>query len=356
MTGPSSDSELSYGLEIRGEGRLTNLPGGESSPLHEMVSRSLVHLQTKTALEARHRLGGHLLCGPDYRLLCAMAEDVGMTPEDVLEALEVYSTEYDETRTKIVEGRFISLVIPRKEVPISVFPSAEGSAIVSHNLSGLDLTELSVVAHQRVGADRDRFTKLSLSVVPHLTSLRCNFNKFSELDLSRVPLLTSLSCISNKLRELDLSAVPHLTKLSCGGNQLTELDLSAVPHLTVLGCGRNQLTELDLSAVPHLTVLNCYGNPLTELDLRAVPDLTELWCSSNHLTKLDLSPIPDLTGLLCDSNELTELDLSAVPDLRALSCESNQLTELDIRPLIRLECLVYDKQKTKLIQRPDQHF
>ena len=88
------DPESGTGIFRLDNHSLSSMPGGESSPVHEMVSRSLAQLQTSKALEVMHRIGEHLLCGPDYRLVCAMAEDVGKTPEEVLEALEGFSPEY----------------------------------------------------------------------------------------------------------------------------------------------------------------------------------------------------------------------------------------------------------------------
>ncbi len=84
--------------------------------------------------------------------------------------------------------------------------------------------------------------------------------------------------------------------------------------------------------------------------------ITELNCSYNQRTKLDLSAVPQLTRLDCRDNRLTSLDLSFVPRLDWLRCDGNPLAELDIRPLARLKNLLYDRDKTRLIQRPDQHF
>ncbi|MGY8642215.1 MAG: hypothetical protein ACKVJU_14115 [Verrucomicrobiales bacterium] len=68
------------------------LPGGAlakrapetSGAMSEMVSRSLVHIQTSKALAMLHRIGEHDLYGPDYRLVCAWAEELRWAPEEVL--------------------------------------------------------------------------------------------------------------------------------------------------------------------------------------------------------------------------------------------------------------------------------
>jgi len=205
MSHASQKPDHHGGLIPRSDSGLARLPGGESSPVLEMVTRSLVHLQASKALSTRHRIGEHFLCGPDYRLVCAMAEDVGMTPEAVLRALESFSPEEGAGEaTRIVDGRFISLAIS-EDVPISAFPSIEGLVVASLSLCYLELTELD------------------LSAVPNLTKLYCGKNQLTELDLSALPSLTELHCWKNRLTELDLSELPNLTVLSCGGNQLTEV-------------------------------------------------------------------------------------------------------------------------------------
>jgi len=45
-----------------------------------------------------------------------------------------------------------------------------------------------------------------------------------------------------------------------------------------------------------------------------------------------------------------------VPGLTVLECLRNQITNLDLTPLHSLKSLKHDKDKTKLIQRPDQNF
>jgi hypothetical protein len=108
--------------------------------------------------------------------------------------------------------------------------------------------------------------------------------------------------------------------------------------------------------LPKLWRFFCRDMGLVNLDLSEVPLLTRLWCSKNRLASLNLSAVPLLEKLHCSCNRLTSLDLSTVPQLTELWCYENQITELDIRPLKNLEELKYDKDKTRLIQRPDQNF
>jgi hypothetical protein len=384
--------------------------------LAEMVSGALALSQSKearAALNQRFRIGAHELCEPDYQQILLWAAALELEPATVIERLlkehaDCFSDEDCSVivgGSEIVDGRISSLVWDTAQLPLCVFEWVEGLVIESIHLCDqgpnkrlhvftplplprlaslncvqvqlreLDLTSVPLLKKldcdyneltdldlsavpllTALNCDHNRLTELDLSAVPLLKELSCGANKLTELDLSAVPLLTRLDCQINQLTELDLSAVPLLTRLSCGSNQLTELDLSAVPLLTRLSRGGNQLIELDLSAVPQLTWLHCRKSQLTDLDLSAVPLLTALNCYDNRLTELDLSAVPLLTRLSCGSNQLTELDLSAVPLLTRLDCKSNQLTELDIRPLWNLYTLKYDKDKTRLIQRPDQTF
>ena len=75
------------GLRIQREAGLAKLPNEGSPALSEIISRSLVHIQTSRALGIRQRIGEHELCGPDYRLVCTWAEELRLTPEVVLKRL-----------------------------------------------------------------------------------------------------------------------------------------------------------------------------------------------------------------------------------------------------------------------------
>jgi hypothetical protein len=347
------------GLIVRSGGALAKLPDGGTHALAEIINRSLVHIQTSKALAVRHRIGEHDLCGPDYRLVCAFAEDVGMTPEEVLRRLLLPKSGYLFPDTRIEDGRFKELLIDEETLPFSSIPSIEGLVVEILRLglkaapSGL---VFSMFPHLTVlDCCGNQLTELDLSNVTDLTKLDCDQNQLNELNLAQVPNLTTLLCSDNKLTDLDLSVVTNLTVLNCSKNQITELDLSQVPNLTTLLCSDNQLAELDLSEVPNLTMLSCYNNQLAELDLSQVSNLATLWCDGNQLAELDLSQVPNLTHLCCYDNELTELDLSKVPNLTLLRCENNQLSELDLRMIRNLETLEYDPG-TRLVQRPDQNF
>jgi len=314
MTPDNTVPPVESGLIVQSGGALARLPDGGTPALAEIINRSLVQILTSKALAARHRIGEHELCGPDYRLVCALAEDMGLTPEETLRRLLLTGGKGLECwDTRIENGRFKALRFREETLRISSIPVIEG----------LGVETVSLGLHEG-------FVRLDVSMFPNLTELSCWNNQLTEMDLSHVPNLTVLSCNRNQLTELNLSQVPNLTELWCYQNHLTELDLSHVPNLTVLSCSGNQLAELDLSQVPNLTELACNENHLTELDLSHVPNLSWLSCSGNHLTELDLSQVPNLTLLSCSGNQLTVLDLSNVPNLTLLSCSGNQLTVLDL--------------------------
>ena len=338
-------------LQIRREAGLAKLPNGNSSALSEIVRRSLIHIQTSKALGARHRIGEYEILGPDYRLVCAWAEQLQLTREEVLTSLLTPGAEsWRNWDTCLLNGRFKSLRVPEKILPIYSIP----------NIAGLVVETLSLELE-------NDFSNLSLSSFPNLKKLCCRVTELRNLDLSGAPLLTELLCDCNRLKGLDLSTVPFLSVLWCDSNGLSNLDLSGVPLLTELRCGSNRLESLDLSAVPRLTTLSCGCHQLAELDLTSVPHLTKLSIAHRNAffghgnrakpLKLDLSPVPLLNELCCTDAELTELDLSAVPLLLELKCASNHLlTKLDISPLKYLSRLEYDQDKVVLIQRPDQNF
>lgn len=352
------------GLIIRRGSELARLPDSGYSPMSEIISRSLVHIQTSKSLGKLHRIGEHELCGPDYRLVCAFAEDTQLPPEELLTRLLLRSSGDHRLgpsrwEPNIEAGRFKSLHVDTKRLPISSIPYIEGLIVETLHLelhdtfSGLDLSMFPNLTGLR--STESHLTELNLSSARDLSWLWCEGNRLSELDLSQVSNLDFLYCGGNLLTELDLSQVPNLTRLWCSHNQLALLDLSQVPHLDGLTCGGNQLTKLDLSQVPNLTELQCDCNRLTELDLSHFSNLSWLCCGGNQLTELDLSQVPNLNLLYCEDNLLTALDLFQVPDLTDLSCARNQLNELDIRNLWSLETLEYDPS-VRIVQRPDQDF
>ncbi len=122
-----------------------------------------------------------------------------------------------------------------------------------------------------------------------------------------------------------------------------------------LGGGRGPSPHLPLA---ELETLNCYAfsNEFTECDLSGVPKLKRLACLASGLVRLNLTSVPELEILDCCTNQLTHLDLSPVPKLKFLCCGANDIDLLDIRPLFHLKRISYDSDKTRLIQRSDQHF
>lgn len=308
---PPNPSE-NAGLVIRASTGLVNLPEGVSPALDEIISRSLVHIQTSKALAIRHRIGDYELCAPDYQLVCALAEDVRLTAEEALMRLLVAEKTWP---TRIENGRFKALSVD-EALPISSFPSIKGLIVES------------------ISCSNNRLTELDLSKFPNLTKLSCYLNELTELDLSHVPNLTMLSCSENELGELNLSRVPNLSVLLCDADDLNGLNLSEVPNLTKLSCSNNQLTELDLSQVPNITMLRCVGNQLAELDFSQVPNLKLLWCNGNQITELDIRNLQNLTELWCNGNQITDLDIRSLQNLESLECDP----------------------ATRIIQRTDQNF
>ena len=316
------------GLIIRGNASLAKLPDGGTPALSEILNRSLVHIQTSKILGTRHRIGDHELCGPDYRLVCAWAEELKLRPDEVLFQLLSDHSEWHflqerlrhkiekKSRTAIVMGQFKLLNIIQETLPVSIAPRIEELAIETLILRLLE--------------------------------------NVSRIDLAAFPSLVELDCSENRLAELDLTLTPNLRTLDCSCNYLTRLDLSSVPKLTKLSC-RRKWDPTDV--IPYSGYRSPYWTPhFSKLILSDVPNLEELDCTNHYLQSLDLSSVRNLRKLICPFNQLFEIDLSFMRNLENLICHENPLIELDIRPLINLQNLSYDPRRTRLIQRPDQNF
>lgn len=388
------------GLRIQREAGLANLPNGGLRPLSEIINRSLLHIQTSKSQWILHRLGGHFLYGPDYRMVCAWAEELRLTEEEVLISLldaEKLGFE-DSFGTLLSEGHFRSLFVDGRLLPVSTFPSNSGLMIErlilfqnkirdirltglhclkvfqcwSDDLHTLDLSGVANLTNLRcisrlieldlnavpILATLDYsgpLSRLSPGALPHLTDFCCVGYDLKRLDLSPFPSLQKLQCQGNPLTELDLSPVVNLTELYCWSNDITDLDLDPVPNLKVLWCGDNQMKKVNLSKAPNLEELKYFGNHTPTLDLSYVTNLTNLACIDLGISNLDLTPLTHLIELDCTKNLLTELSLSVVPLLEKLDCSENPLAELDIRNLLNLKTLKCDPT-TCLIHRPDQNF
>lgn len=383
--------------------------------LSEMVDAALSFSRAEDALVPRFKIGEHVFCEPDYEQLILWADALRMDPDKVLSHLLTGNPDegWEDKKTLIKHGRMVRIGWNINLLPLDKFEWVNGLVIESitfylnndwvigrehkkfvlslplkklhsffctlYLLEELDISNTPNLTRLTCANDGPRggISKIDLSSVTQLTELdcsgcqlkeldlspvrklrqiRCSHNKISRLDFSSTPLIESIVCCANPLNDIDLSKIPHLRILSCNSNNLTKIDLSCVPELKSLACSRNALTELDILVVPRLGELWCAHNKITKLDLSQSIDITEIHCSDNQIDELDLSKSTNLMELHCANNKLTRLDLSAAERITNLDCSNNQIVELDVRSLKNLKKIKYDKDKTRLIQRPDQNF
>lgn len=288
--------------------------------LSGMVADTLAVATKETCkpAKARFRIGNYEWCEPDYRQILVWAKALALDPEEFVKRLQTPGFLERWNRS----GRIVEAVWDRTTLPLpETFEWVEG----------LVITHLEFWGHPRQK--------------PALRALAPSLHH-----------LTHMSCADLGLELLDLSGVPSLSFLFCPGNKLSRLDLSLAPNLRTLLCNQNRLEELDLTITANLTRLDCQLNGLKKLVLPRMPMLDKLFCWDNRLSNLDLSGLPNLTALWCAGNGITELDLSQLQRLEDLDCRSNPITTLDVRPLRALKDLEFDRDKTRLLQRPDQHF
>ena len=130
-----SNTDPKREIELGLSRALTRPDGTEIPVLSEMVSRSLTNIEASNKLSTLHRIGDHELHDPDYRLVCAWAEELDQDNEGTLNELLGWGAE-------ISEGRFVKL---RLEGPLNSIPLIEGLKIrklwcYENNLTELDLT------------------------------------------------------------------------------------------------------------------------------------------------------------------------------------------------------------------------
>ncbi len=289
-----------FALMPRRAGALEKAEPGAKRIVSGMVADTLALVPK--AIFAAHsvsfRIGQYEWCEPDYRQILMWAEKTGKRPEAIIQRLV-------EMKSSFSEGRLIEVNWD------------EGSMLIRkmHFITGLRIKLFHLCGGGR--------------------------------------LVGFISTHKNPR--------PGVTRMDY---EVSEINLLGLSELEVLAVSQQDLKELDLSNTPKLRKLYCESNLLTRINLTACHNIEEIYLRNNLLSELDLPNLPALKVLECGSNALCNLDLSGAPALEVLDCCKNNsvysmedcMEVLDISPLNRLKDLKFDKGKTRLIQRPDQHF
>ena len=395
------DDAKNFSIVPRQSGAIEKAAPGRKRLLSGMVADALAIAGRK------FRIGEIELHEPDYRQLMAWAEQVKLSPREVLRRLKE-GLRWKGRETRIENGKFVKLnwdagILPVSEFRI-LFPLeiTDLSFAPVHQIDegGLDLQEEldGITAENSLPHGYDagnRILKISTVSLPKLKFLDCSDIGLETLSVERAGSLEHLICATEKLdlepfpnlRELrcldmraitglDLSGAPKLVELDCQSNLIKNLDLRLVPKLRKLNCSDNDMRELILPSLPQLVELECtnshwdkeagLGRYLEKIDLRGAPKLKRLNCRDNMLERLELNGVPRLEYLNCSWNPLTELDLTNVPLLETLKCcnipsthwstrNPPRMDSLDASHLLHLKELECD-ERTQVVQRPDQHF
>lgn len=353
--------------------------------LEDMVSSTLTTSKQEGALVPRYRIGDIDFCEPDYRQMLLWAERFDKNPTDFLasllgnEGIEYYGSK----GTLIVNGRihrlswdmvmfpefrldygphlaldylefFDHVRTPLTPPPTShhlrrYFQHSIEERLLKRTPQNDDYSELTIdydcpierrLAEHRGG--KQKTLSLSCPTLRVLTIRGTNFIDLECIDLSSLKELR----VSHKpgfIKSLSAESCPALEGLDCHGTVLQKLVLRDYESLSWLDCSQCGLETLNLTFSQNspLKQLNCRENELRGEELL----LAFIFGDFQKLEKLD-----------CSFNHLSILHLDSTPNIRRLSCEGNMLEELDIRPLQHLESLTYDRDRTRLIQRPDQNF
>ena len=292
-----------FALVPRPPGALEKAEPGAKRVLAGMVDDTLA-LANKARIrpgEAKFRIGEYEWCEPDYRQILLWAEETGDLPEAVIERLEF-------SKSSFADGRLIKIL----------WDNDAGKLIQNMRfIEGLKLK--------------------SFFIIPHITPVMLAFSGLKASDA--------------EVAEINLEGLTDLEELGISRQNLTELNLRPTPNLKMLRCESNSLASINLSSCQKLEKVNLRHNCLTQIDLTNLPALRILECNQNRLSYLDLSGVPALEILDCSENRWVAGDLR-----KLLPYERKPIEVLDITPLKCLKDLKYDAGKTRLIQRPDQHF
>lgn len=352
----------------------------------EMVSGALTLSRDNATLPARFTIGDHVFCEPDYKQLLLWARALALEPVEI--AKQLLSPRHEESiggipwqllgsqpqpqpasvRTlpplaMVSNGRFVKLHWDLDKLPLASFDWVDGLEIEELTISCHGSDDGPICTNDDEYLNPPPLSRVLSLPLPHLRRLHCGgMNRMRVVDGIVVLGLNLL-----RFSSIDLSNTPFLEYLDCSQNQISALDLSKVPNLKTLNCGWNQLTSLDLSFVRQLEELNCTHNHLKHIEISRCRHLHSLNCSANKIALLDLAGQARLRFIDCSSNQLKSLRLGSNLKLEQVKCADNCIEELDIRELVITEpvgdvwrgmevTVEYDKETTRLIQRPDQNF
>jgi len=294
------NGENNFAMVPRSPGALEKADPGTKRLLSGMVADTLA-LASKEKFgpgTARFRIGEYEWCEPDYRQILTWAEITGKRPEAIIQRLVQMHSSFSEGRLTEVNWDEGSMLIRKMHF----------------------ITGLKIKLFQLCGSGRN------IGMISTLTNPR-----------------------------------PGVTPMDY---EVSEINLQGLSELEELGVSQQNLKELDLTSTPKLRKLYCESNLLTRITLTGCHNLEDIHLRNNLLSEIDLSNLPALKVLECGSNELWNLNLSGVPALEVLDCRKNapgrygvdHIEVLDITSLKNLKKLRFDKGKTRLIQRLDQHF
>jgi hypothetical protein len=283
-------------IRIQPKSDVQKATNDSASVLGEIVNHSLIYIKTSKNVSTRHRIGEYELFDPDYRFVCAMAEDLLLSPEETLNQLLLTKDIPASFSTRIVNYRFKSIHIYKEILPLSSIPIIEGLTVeyARINLKGI-------------------LSSAAFLTFPELKELHCDNNELESLNLSSLVKLEILNCNSNKLYDLNISNLTRLSMIGCSGNKLSILDLSHNKKLDRIACGWNELDRLNLPNSKNIFMLHC---------------------KENNLTNLDISKVSNIEQIICDKNNISILNIAHLSNLKNLTCDNS----------------------TQLIKRPDQHF
>lgn len=388
------NEKTDFVLVKRPSSALEKAAPGAKRVLSGMVADALALAKKEpSALTAvKFRIGDYEWCEPDYRQILVWAKALSINPEEIIDRLlngNRYRGELWQ-ETQFSENQLMKINWDNSLLPIKNLQWVDGlrtthlsfcTRFLDHipfiEDGDIQILQPALPELTHLSCPRLKMACLNLSKTPNLTVLHCYDNQLTELALSKTPKLEilfcssnkipdlnfsqnknlkSLSCDSNKLTHLDLGGYSNLIKLDCSSNKIEMLELENTPRLEELNCECNKLTHLDLSGASNLSLLNCDHNKMSRLELNGVEKLKFFSCEFNALSHLDLTSVPNLLRLTCAANKLAELFLNKTPNLEQLDCKYNDIEVLDIRPLFHLKELDFDRDNTRLIQRPDQNF
>ena len=295
------------------------------------------------------------LANPDKTITSTYTKDTNIKSIEIVNALDESKDYVNIADSNSAIPVYAWYDVVNDKGKIFIYTEAEtiymnsNSKEMFHNLTGLELLDLSIFDSSKVTLMGEMFSGLNLSSI-----------NLSPLDTSNVTSMYQLFLTMKNLESIDLSPlntskVTDMSYMFRGTEKIetidiSPLDTSSVTNMASMFSNMKKLTSIDLSTLDTSNVTNMGGmfegmTALTSIDLTPlktskVTDMKGMFSGMTGLTSIDITPlntsnVTNMSGMFNGMTNITNLDLrtfdtSKVTDMYRMFSNMTNLTSVDL--------------------------